>query len=301
MLKDLMGKVRELDVDSLSDSGSFLSRLPIVGSWIDNARNFTTRYQNLSVQIMKVVGELERVKEKLLKDVTLMEGLYEKDIEYFQDLNLYILAGEAKLGELLDNILPAMKTEAEDTGDAMKAQEYRDMAQLAGRLEKKLHDLRLSRTIALQAGPQIRLVQHNNRELAEKIQSSILNTIPLWKNQMVMAISLLRQRQALDLQKQVSATTNELLKKNAEMLKDASIGAAEEAERGIVDIETLKKVNADLISTIEETIRIHQEGNVRRESAARELTGLEEDLRKRLIELRKKAREETGSGGGAYG
>ena len=301
MLKDLMGKVRELDVDSLSDSGGFLSRLPIVGSWLDNAKNFMTRYQTLSVQIMQVVSELERVKEKLLRDVELMEGLYARDIEYFQELNLYILAGEARLGELLDDILPALKAEAESSGDALKAQKYRDTAQLAGRLEKKLHDLRLSRTIALQAGPQIRLVQHNNRELAEKIQSSILNTIPLWKNQMVVAISLLRQKQAIDLQQQVSATTNELLRKNAEMLKDASIGAAEEAERGIVDIETLKRVNADLISTIEETIRIHQEGKVRRESAARELAGLEEELKKRLVELREKARAEAGKGGGAYG
>lgn len=290
MLSGLMGKVRELDVDSLS-GGSFLSRLPFVGSWLDKARGFMDRYQTLSVQIMKIVGELERAKGGLLKDVGLMDGLFERDVQYLQEINLYILAGETRLGELIDSELPALKAESESSADPVKAQDYRDMAQLAGRLEKKLHDLRLSRAIALQAAPQIRLVQNNNRELAEKIQSSILNTIPLWKNQMVVALSLLRQRQALDLQRQVSTTTKELLEKNAEMLKDASIAAAEEAERGIVDIETLKKVNADLISTLEETIRIHREGKARRAAAADELVKIEDSLREKLIDIKQKARE----------
>ncbi len=289
LLTDLMLHIKELKVDDLTGRPGLLSRLPVVGSMVDSARRFMTRYQSVSTQIVKIVEELERARTGLLKDVEMLEGLYEKNRAYFEELGLYIAAGEQKLRELETSVLPGLKRAADSSGDPMDVQRYRDASQLAARLEKKLHDLKLSRTVSLHAGPQIRLVQSANHELAEKIQTSVLNTIPLWKNQMVMAIGIIRQRQALEFQKEVSNTTNELLEKNSEMLKEGSIEVAREAERGIVDIETLKKVNADLINTIDETLRIQRDGRVKREQAQLELERLERELKDKLVEIREAA------------
>jgi len=284
ILTDLMLNIKELDVDKLH-GGSILSKLPIVGGMVDSAKRFMTRYQSVSTQVVKIVDELDRVKGQIMRDVDTLDGFYKKNLEYYRELNLYIIAGESKLDEMAETVA-GLKAKADASGDQLDAQAYTDAAQAAGRLEKKLHDLRLSRMLAVQTGPQIRLVQSNNQELAQKIQVSVLNTIPLWKNQMVLAISLLRQKQAVEFQKEVSATTKQLLEKNAEMLKQGSIDIATEAEKGVIDIETLKKVNADLIATIDETIKIQRDGVIKREEAERELDRLERELKDKLVEIR---------------
>lgn len=287
-LSDLMLKIKEVDLGELS-GGTFLSKLPFVGSLVDNAKRFMTKYQTLSVQVIKIVEGLERAKTQLVRDSEMLGQFYDRNTQYFRELGLYVLAGQEKLQEFTE-LLPRVQRSAEASGDPVQIQKYQDMVQLAGRLEKKVHDLRLSRTVALQAGPQIRLVQNNNQELAEKIQSSILNTVPLWKNQIVLAVTLLRNKQALELQTAVSETTKGLLERNAEMLRESSVQVAQEAEKGIVDIETLKKVNAELISTIDQTIRIHQEGTVRRRQAEQELEKLERELKDKLLEIKAAAK-----------
>jgi len=287
ILNDLVLKIRELDVDTLADEGGgLLSKIPFIGSLLDNVKRFMTKYQSLSVQIVKIIETLERAKAQLLRDVTILEGFYESNLEYFKQIGSYILAGEIRLRELEEDTIPQLKATSETSSDPIDTQRYRDMVQFANRLDKKLYDLKLSRTVSLQAGPQIRVLQNNNRELAEKIQSSILNTIPLWKNQLVIAMSILRQRQALAAQKEVTATTKELLEKNAEMLKESAIGITEESEKGIIDIETLKKVNAELISTIEETLRLQQEGKTKRQEAEHQLRNIEADLKAKLREIK---------------
>jgi len=284
ILTELMLDVKSLEVDALTQSAGFLGRL--FGSMKTRLQKFIARYETLSVQIEKIVNELDSAKMRLLKDITLLDGMYDKNIEYLKDLDLYILAGSQKLEEINTVTIPGLKEEAEKSGDPALAQKFRDLTQLANRFEKKLHDLKLSRMISIQTAPQLRVIQNNDQLLVEKIQSSILNTIPLWKNQIVIAISLFRQQKALEMQKKVSDTTNELLTKNAELLKENSIGVAKESERGIVELKTLKKVHADLITTIEETLRIQAEGHTKRMQAETELVQLESDLKKKLIDLK---------------
>ena len=289
VLTDLMITVKDIDVDSLSTKGSFMASLPIIGDMMDKAKRFIARYDKLSVQIEKIIEELEKARMNLLKDITLLDNLYEKNLSYLKNLDLYIAAGEDKIEELNTDVLPQYKQKADQTNDPADAQRYHDLAQLINRFEKKLHDLKLSRMISIQTAPQVRLIQNGDQVLVEKIQSSILNTIPLWKNQIVIAITLFRQDKALKLQKEISETTNDLLKKNSEMLKDGTIEVAKESERGIVEIETLKKVNNDLISTIEETIKIQQEGKTKRQNAEVELIKLESELKTKLKEVKKQA------------
>lgn len=286
VLTELVLNIKELKVDSLSPGGSFLSKIPIIGNLIDAAKRFIARYEKLSVKIEKIVDELDKARMTLLKDIALLDNMYDKNLDYLKNLNYYIAAGQIKLKELNERLLPELKTKAESSKDAMDAQKYRDIEQAVNRFDKKIHDLLLSRMIAIQTGPQVRLIQNSDQTLVEKIQSSILNTIPLWKNQIVIAITLFRQHKALELQKEVSETTNELLKKNIELLKEGSVEVAKESERGIVEIETLKKVNSDLISTIEETIKIQKEGRVKRRQAEGELLKIEKELKDKLVALK---------------
>lgn len=285
LLSELMVNVKELDVESLSE-GSALSKIPIIGNFMDKFKRFAARYEKLSVQIEKIVDELAKARMQLLKDVAMFDTLYEKNLEYLKELDLHIIAGELKLKEIQEKILPELKAKAEASGDPVDAQKFQDVSQMANRFEKKLHDMKLSRMVAIQTSPQIRLIQGNNQLLVEKIQSSILNTIPLWKNQIIIAIGLFKQKKALKLQQEVSKTTNELLEKNAEMLKASSLEVARESERGIVEIETLKKVHNELVSTIEETLKIQEEGRQKRKQAEAELAQLENDLKKKLIEIK---------------
>lgn len=282
ILSDLMIKVKDLNVDGLGEKRG-LASIPIFGALANSSKKFAAKYQKLNVEIEKIIDELDKSKLDLLKDITLLDYLFDKNLEYLGNLNYYIIAGTLKLKEVNQNIIPQMQEKVKLSNDSLDAQKLNDMIQLANRFEKKVHDLKLSRMIALQTAPQIRLIQNNNQVLVEKIQSSILNTIPLWKNQIVIALSLFRQKKALAVQKEVTDTTNDLLRKNSEMLKDSSLSIAKESERGIVDIDTLKKVNADLIHTIEETLAIQQEGREKRQQAEVELAVIEKELKDKLI------------------
>jgi uncharacterized protein YaaN involved in tellurite resistance len=283
-LTALLGKVRELNVDALA-KGTSGSRIPLVGKLMDRFRRFEARYEKLSSSLEKLITGLERTRMGLLKDLTVLDKMYELNLEYLRQLDLYIAAGDETLEELNTRRLPAMEVGAKASQDPIVAQQLADFRQAVLRFERRLHDLKLTRTIAIQTAPQIRLIEANSQGLVEKIQTSVTNTIPLWKNQIIIALSLYRQQQALALQKAVSDTTNELLAKNAEMLRTGSAEVARETERGIVDIETLRKVNDDLIATLEETIRIQDEGHARRVQAEVELLRLQSELRKKLVDL----------------
>jgi uncharacterized protein YaaN involved in tellurite resistance len=292
-LTDLLKKVRELDVDALS-AGSAKGRIPIVGRFANVFDRFAARYHKVATSIDRIVDALERSRMALLKDMTVLDKMYELNLDYLKQLDLYIAAGEQALEELRTVKIPALEAEVAAADDVMAAQRLTDLQQAAGRFERRLHDLKLTRMVAVQTAPQIRLIQGNDQNLVEKIQASVLTTIPLWKNQIVIAISLYRQQKALELQKQVSDTTNELLTKNAELLKTGSAKVGREVERGIIDVETLRKVNADLVATLEETIRIQEEGRSRRLEAEGEIGQLQAELRQKLLELRSQAPHITG-------
>jgi len=283
-LNDLLKKVRELDIDALSPSGK--SRIPIVGRFGNVFNRFATKYQKVASSIDRIVDALERSRMGLLKDITVLDKMYELNLEYLKQLDVYIAAGEKVLEQLNTERLPELELEARTSSDPMAAQRLADFQQAVTRFERRLHDLRLTRVIAVQTAPQIRLIQGSDHDLVEKIQSSILTTVPLWKNQIVIAISLYRQQKALALQHEVADTTNELLAKNAELLREGQAKVGREVERGVVDVETLRKVNSDLIATLEETIRIQDEGRRKRLEAEGEIVQLQGDLRQKLIELR---------------
>lgn len=242
------------------------------------------KYDIVEVQIDKIEGKLDSARIGLLKDISMFDSLYEKNLDYFNELQLYIVAGEEKLKETRENELPRLRQEAIDSGEPMNAQLVNDFEESLNRFEKKLYDLKLSKTLAIQTAPQIKLIQNNDKLLVDKIQTAILNTIPLWKSQMVIAVGLNKQQEALKMQSQVSETTNKLLMKNSELIKSNTIGVAKESEKGIVEIETLKKVNEDLISTISETIQIQKEGRQKRIQAEAQLRELENKLKESLLE-----------------
>ena len=281
LLNDLVGKVKGFDVTK--KSGGFLSNLPIIGSLVNKADDIMQGYEKLSTQVEKIQSGLENSKTKMMEDVVMFDTLYQKNLSYFKDLQLYIRAGEEKLDEMRNVTLPKLRAQASESGDPMAVQVVSDFEQSVDRFEKKLHDLKLSKTLAIQTAPQIRLIQNNDRVLIDRVQSAIYHTIPLWKNQMVIALGLTRQKEVIELQRAVTDATNDLLKRNAEMLKQNSIDTAKANERGIVDIETVKKVNEDLISTIEETLRIQHEGRQKRQAAEKELVALEGRLKDALL------------------
>jgi uncharacterized protein YaaN involved in tellurite resistance len=287
IIADLMKRLNEVNPDELKDNKpSLLGRM--FGKISSSLQEVLSKYQKTGAQIDRISVKLERSKNVLLSDIKLLEQLYETNKEYFHALNVYIAAGEIKLEEMHEKIIPLLKQEAQASNDQMKFQEANDMIQFADRLDKRLHDLKLSREITIQSAPQIRLIQNTNQALVEKIQSSIVTAIPLWKNQVAIALTLIRQRHAVEAQKQVSKTTNELLLKNAEMLKTNTIETAKENERGLVDIETLKKTQENLITTLEETLRIQEEGRHKRRIAEQELATMENDLKLKLLEIRGK-------------
>lgn len=281
LMGELVEKVRDVGVDEAE--GGFLDKLPFLRSAARAVRRLLARYEKIEVQIDRIQRDLEEARMQMLKDVAMFDGLYEKNLEYFRGLQVYIVAGEEKLRETREETLPRLRAEAQAKGDPMSAQVVRDFEDTVDRFEKKLHDLKLSKSIAIQTAPQIRLIQNNDKLLVDKIQTAILSTIPLWKGQIVIALGLARQQSALQMQRSVTDTTNELLQRNAELLKQNSLDVARESERGIVDLETLKKVNDDLISTIEETIQIQREGRAARQSAEAELAGIEQKLKDALL------------------
>jgi uncharacterized protein YaaN involved in tellurite resistance len=284
LLNQLLFKIKDLDMDSFAGEGSTLSKIPLIGSLFDASRKFLAKFEDLESQIGKIVDELHSARTNLTKDITLLQALYEKNLEYFKEIQIFIAAGDKKIQELRDKILPEMLEKAKAQGDTLASQQYQDMVQMVDRFEKKIHDLKLTRILSLQTGPQIRLIQSGNQVLVEKIQSSILNTIPLWKNQIVIALGLMRQRKALEAQKQVSKTTNDLIQKNAEMLKSGTVEIAKESEKGIIEIETLKNVNQQLIETITETLKIQEDGRQKRKLAEQEMIKIESDIKQKLLE-----------------
>lgn len=287
VLKDLMGKLSEIDPDDLSDKKkSGLSRL--FNKATRSVQEMMTKYQKLSTQIDRIGVQLEHSKRGLLDDVQMLDNLYDQNKTYFQALNIYIAAAELKQDELANEIIPEMRRQAELSNDQMAFQEVNDMAQFLDRLEKRLYDLQLSRQITIQSAPQIRMIQQTNQTLAEKIQSSIMTSIPLWKNQIAIALTLNRQMKAVESQKLVTKTTNDLLLKNSEMLKINSIETAKENERGIIEIDTLKKTQENLIQTIEETLVIQADGRAKRKAAEVEIGRMEEELKQRLLAVHDK-------------
>lgn len=221
----------------------------------------------------------------MLKDITVFDTMYEKNLEYFKEISLYIIAGERKLEELRNKVLPELKEKAEKSKDQLDVQKVNDMENMINRFEKKIYDLKTTRMISIQMAPQIRLLQNNEAELVEKIQSSITNTIPLWKNQMVLSLGINNAKQALKSQQAVSKLTNDMLKSNSETLKQGSIQIAEESEKAIVDIETLQKTNQDLIETLDKVIEIHKNGRIKRQEAEKTLENIEQELKSKMLEI----------------
>ena len=285
LMSDLVLKVKEVDVDGLDEG--FLDKLPFLKNASRAVKKFMQRYEKLEVQIDRIEQQLDQARMQMLKDITMFDGLYEKNLEYFRELQIYIAAGEEKLKELQEITLPQLHAEATAKGDAMSAQVVRDFEDTVNRFEKKIHDLELTRTISIQMSPQIRTVQNNDSLMAEKIRSSIVNTIPLWKSQMVLALSLYHSEQAMKAQREVTDVTNELLTKNAQALHQGSVGIAKEAERGIVDLETLKKTNQELIQTLDDVMKIQQEGREKRQAAEADMRRMENELKTKLLEIRR--------------
>ncbi|WP_080873060.1 toxic anion resistance protein [Oceanobacillus timonensis] len=285
ILNELMKKLEDVDPSELKEEKTgFLSR--IFGKLQKSVNEMLSRYQKTSSQIDRISVRLDRNKDLLLSDNDMLDKLFATNRDYYDALNIYIAAGELKVEEMNNEMIPQLRQKAEASGSQMDVQEVNDMLQFVDRLEKRTHDLRLSRQITMQSAPQIRLIQNTNQALVEKIQSSVLTAIPLWKNQVAIALTLLRQRHAMEAQKQVSQTTNDLLLKNADMLKANTVETAKENERGLVDIDTLKQTQEKLMSTIEETLQIQSDGRKKRQDAEKELIGMEEDLKNKMLEFK---------------
>ena len=245
-----------------------------------------TQYAKVEANVDQIAQQLEQHQLTLMKDVAMLDQMYDLNLKYYKELTMYILAGQKRLAAIRSNDLPALRAQAEATGAQEDAQRYNDLSQMCERFEKKLHDLELTRVISIQMGPQTRLLQNNDTLMVEKIQSSLVNTIPLWKSQMVLALGLEHSRQATAAQSAVTNMTNELLKKNADMLKMGTLETAKEAERTVVDLETLQHTNQQLISTLDEVMNIQQEGAQKRREAEAELGRIEGELKQKLLELR---------------
>lgn len=287
VLTDLLQEIKSLDAGSFaSQVESKLSKVPLLGRMFDKLDKFVSQYEKVSVKIDRTVVELEKSKNTLMRDVVMLDKLYEQNSLYFRQLLTYIGAGELKLDALRVEHA-GIAEQARASRDPIEAQQVADMGNAIARLERRVHDLKLAAMIALQSAPQIRLVQNSDQSLTEKIQSSILTTIPIWKNQVIIAIALFDQKKATELQGAVARTTNDLLRKNAEMLRQSTTDVARETERGIVEIETLRAVNDQLIATIQETIEIQQEGSRKRKQVETELENLQAALTAKQAEVQR--------------
>ncbi|WP_367009736.1 toxic anion resistance protein [Staphylococcus capitis subsp. urealyticus] len=285
-LSHLMGKLKSVNPNDLDpNKQSKLKR--IFRRTKASINEVFSRMQSVSSQIDRITIQLDKHKGNLTKDVELLDGLYDQNKKYFDDVTLYIAAAQRKKQQIQSETIPELQEKSHNSGNQMDIQAVADMEQFVDRLDKRIYDLQLSRQIAIQTAPQIRMIQNVNQALAEKIQSSILTSIPLWKNQMAIALTLMRQRNAVSAQRAVTDTTNDLLTQNASMLKQNAIETATENERGIVDIETLKTTQNDIIETIEQTLQIQQDGRQKRQAAEKELNGLENDLKQHLLSMRK--------------
>ena len=284
LLADLVSQIKSFDKDV-----SGIDKKNIFEKIFSTAKKefdyIVAKYSKIEKNIDTIEGGLEKDKLQMLKDITVFDTMYEKNLEYFKELSLYIIAGEKKLEELREVELPKLKEKAEKSGEQLDVQKVNDLEALINRFEKKIYDLKTTRIISIQMAPQIRMLQNNEAELVEKIQSSITNTIPLWKNQMVLALGINNAKRALKSQQAVSKLTNEMLEKNSQTLKQGSIDIARESERAIVDVETLQKTNQNLIETLDEVIKIHEEGRAKRQEAEKTLEDIEKELKAKMLEI----------------
>ena len=281
MITDLVGELRGFS--AVEERKGFFGLFKKGG---DRVTQLKAKYDDAQVNIDRIVGELEGHQNRLLTDIVMLDKLYDANLAYFKELSMYILAGRQKLNEERTTTLVSLQEQAKLSGQTHDAQTANDFAAMCERFEKKLHDLELTRTICIQMAPQIRLIQNNNAMMSEKIQSTVSNTIPLWKNQMVLALGMAHSQQAMQAQRAVSDLTNELLRKNAEALKQGTVEIAQESERAIVDIETVQYTNEQLIGTLDEVLRIHEEGRQKRLDAESELLRIENELKHKLLEFK---------------
>lgn len=280
LISNVVGELKDFDVQ---EEGKFFGFFRKQTSKIENLKN---KYDKAQDNVEKITDSLQQHQVRLMKDSAMLDKMYEQNLNYFKELTMYILAGKKKLEETRNGKLAEMKNKAALSGLPEDAQAARDLDEKCSRFEKKLHDLELTRTIAMQTAPQIRLIQNNDTVMVEKIQTTIVNTIPLWKSQMVLALGIAHSAEAAQAQRQVTDITNELLRKNAETLHMATVETAKESERGIVDLETLQKTNADLIQTLDDVMRIQMEGRQKRQAAEMEMHRMEEELKRKLLEIR---------------
>ena len=280
LISNVVGELKDFDVQ---EEGKFFGFFKKQTSKIENLKN---KYDKAQANVEKITDSLQQHQVRLMKDSAMLDKMYEQNLNYFKELTMYILAGKKKLEETRTGKLAEMKNKAALSGLPEDAQAARDLDEKCSRFEKKLHDLELTRTIAMQTAPQIRLIQNNDTVMVEKIQTTIVNTIPLWKSQMVLALGIAHSAEAAQAQRQVTDITNELLRKNAETLHMATVETAKESERGIVDLETLQKTNADLIQTLDDVMRIQMEGRQKRQAAEMEMHRMEEELKRKLLEIR---------------
>ena len=281
MLTDVVAQLKDFDEEEEKGFFGLFKRSS------NKLANMKAKYDKAEANVDKICTALETHQITLLKDVAMLDKMYDLNVNYFKELTMYILAGKQKLDQAMNVELPALVAKAEKSGLPEDTQAAKDFAQMCNRFEKKIHDLELTRTISLQMAPQIRLIQSNDTAMSDKIQSTLVNTIPLWKSQMVIAIGLNHSTEAAKAQREVSDMTNALLKKNAEALKMATLETAKESERGIVDIETLKATNQTLISTLDEVMKIQVEGREKRKAAELELQQIENEMRQKLLEMSK--------------
>ena len=280
LITSVVGELQGFDAE---EEKGFLGFFRKQANKLENMKN---KYAKAEVNVEKIGTALQQHQVRLLKDSALLDKMYAQNLAYFKELSMYILAGKKKLQEVRDGKLKELEATAQRTGLAEDAQAARDLSDKCNRFEKKIHDLELTRMISIQTAPQIRMIQNNDNVMVEKIQTTLMNTIPLWKNQMVLALGIAHSTEAAEAQRQVNDVTNALLKQNAEKLHMASVETAKESERGIVDIETLKKTNADLIQTLDDVMKIQADGRVKRQAAEAEMAKMENDLKAKLLQIR---------------
>ena len=285
ILTDLVAEIKSFDSNVTESNNKFLN---FFRGTKKQLIKLIAKYNTIENNIDKIEENLENHRIQMLKDIIIFDEMYEKNLEYFKDISLYIIAGDKKIEEL-NAQLKELKEKAIQTKEQLDAQKVNDMENMINRFEKKIHDLKMTRIISIQMAPQIRLLQNNEAELTEKIQSSLTNTIPLWKNQIVLALGINNSKQALDAQHALSNATNELLQKNSELLKQGSIEIAQESERAIIDIQTLNKTNQNILETLDQVIKIHSDGRQKRLEAEKELIVIEEDLKQKLYEIQVKS------------
>lgn len=285
ILTNLMLSMKEVNTENLSTKGQGISGIPIIGKLFNQAQKIIAQYEKVSVHVEKISRDLEKTKYQLMRDITTLDELYERNKTFYLNLEVYILAGEAKIEEIRTTVIPQLQVKAEQTGNPQDIQELDDTVRSVSRFEKKIHDLKLSQQICTQTAPSIRLIQDNSQDLADKIQTSILQTIPLWKTQLTIALTLYRQRNGLKVYKNVKNTTEELLLKNSEALKQGTIEIKKESEKGIIDIEVFRKTHSNLLQTLDETIRIQQDGKKKRKEVENELQTMDDELKAKLLEF----------------